>query len=89
MLGLIVPIFVFAVSASQLITEVWWFSGIPYVWPTYLMMLPFSGPLDAITFGVLILSAVANSFIYAAIGSALAVVFYLSRRSRNDAASQP
>ena len=79
-LGLVLPISIFAVSEARLITGTWWFNSIPFVWPSYLMLLPFSGPLDLMTIGVLVVSMFVNALIYAAIGALLFVLFQRSRR---------
>ena len=85
-IGVAVPILIFAISEARLITDTWWFNSIPFVWPTYLMMLPFSGSLDGMTVGVLVLSAAANSLLYGAIG---AVLCLLIRKSKRVSASHP
>jgi len=79
-IGVVVPILMFAISEARLITDTWWFNSIPFVWPTYLMMLPFSGSLDGITIGVLLLSAAVNAAIYGAIGAVLCLLVGKSKR---------
>jgi hypothetical protein len=87
-IGVVVPILIFAISEARLITDTWWFNSIPFVWPTYLMMLPFSGSLDGITVGVLLLSAAANAAIYGAIGAVLFLVIGKSKRTGASHTSQ-
>jgi hypothetical protein len=77
--GLVLPLLIFALSEAGVITTIWWFNSIPFVWPTYFMMLPFSGALDAATVGMLLLSAIANAIIYTV---AAAIVFLVFRRSK-------
>lgn len=78
--GFLICFVIFVISEAGVITEMWWFNAILYVWPTYLMLLPFSGPVDGMTMLVLLISAVANAAIYAIVGAVLYLVLDKTRR---------
>ena len=79
-IGIIMPILIFSVSEALLITATWWFSAIPFVWPTYILMLPFSGPVDGMTLVMLLISAAANAVIYGIIG---AILYWIVGKTRH------
>jgi hypothetical protein len=70
-IGAVLPLMIFAISEAQLITDTWWFNSIPFVWPSYFMLLPFSGPADRVTIGILLLSTAVNAVVYGMLGAAL------------------
>ena len=79
--GGILPLVIFTTSFVPAISDFWWWHKLIIVlWPTFLLMMGFSGPVDSGTLTVLIVSALLNAVVYAICVSIVAGLFLLVRR---------
>ena len=82
-LGGVLPIVIYATSFVPVISDAWmWHNAILYVWPTFVVMIGFSGPFTAMTLIALVLSAILNSLIYALVGFIAYQGWYVAFKTR-------
>lgn len=77
-IGVAVAIAIFFLNQQIETFNAWWYKFILYIWPSYFMLLAFSGPVDWKVLQALGISALLNGFLY----SVIAVSIYALLRRR-------
>lgn len=77
-IGISIAVVIFVLNQQLSIVQAWWYKFILFIWPSYFMMLAFSGPVDWKVLQALGISALLNGLLYALI--AVSIYAFLNRR---------
>jgi hypothetical protein len=77
-IGTLIAVVIFMLNQQFSIIHAWWYKFILFIWPSYFMMLAFSGPVDWKVLQALGISALLNGLLYALI--AVSIYAFLNRR---------
>jgi hypothetical protein len=84
------PIVIYATSFVPAISEIWWWHElIIYLWPTFVLIMGFSGQVDFLTWVAVLVSALANAFVYAVCAVIVVGVLHLILRLRSKPVEAP
>ena len=77
-IGVSIAIIIFVLNQQFSIVHAWWYKFIVFIWPSYFMMLAFSGPVDWKVLQALGISALLNGLLYSLI--AVSIYALLNKR---------
>ncbi|MBI3777901.1 MAG: hypothetical protein HY274_03140 [Gammaproteobacteria bacterium] len=77
-IGVSIAVVIFVLNQQLSIVHAWWYKFILFIWPSYFIMLPFSGPVDWKVLQALGISALFNGLLYSLI--VVSIYALLSRR---------
>lgn len=77
-IGISIAVVIFVLNQQLSIVHAWWYKFIIYIWPSYFMMLAFSGPVDWKVLQALRISSLLNGLLYSLI--AVSIYAFLNRR---------
>jgi hypothetical protein len=76
--GVSIAVVIFVLNQQLSIVHAWWYKFILFIWPSYFIMLAFSGPVDWKVLQALGISALLNGLLYSLI--AVSIYALLNRR---------
>jgi hypothetical protein len=77
-IGISIAVVIFVLNQQFSIVQAWWYKFILLIWPSYFMMLAFSGPVDWKVLQALGISALLNGLLYSLIS--VSICAFLKRR---------
>jgi hypothetical protein len=77
-IGVSIAVIVFLLNQQLSIVQAWWYKFILFIWPSYFIMLAFSGPVDWKVLQALGISVLLNGLLYSLI--AVSIYAFLNRR---------
>jgi hypothetical protein len=77
-IGVSIAVVIFFLNQQLSIVHAWWYKFILFIWPSYFIMLAFSGPVDWKVLQALGISALLNGLLYSLI--AVSIYAFLNRR---------